>query len=353
MLGESATHGDGHTLALKVALVERLIDRCGFDSVFFEASHYEFINLHRQLRLGQPVSVEQVSAAVGGLWEFNQEFQPLPPFLLAKAKAGQVFLGGMDDQLGQRGQDYANNEMVIELTNLLPQPERQPCSLALHKRIYNDYSDSSPYSKSDAAQIESCLSEINRANEVDKSADRQARGERKEMISAARRWIMRDFISDAEYVVNRDRSMFQNFEWLLRQRKRHKVIVWAATLHIAKQADPTWGDRTGTNFGSLVHHKYGDRVFSLGFSALAGSYKAVGRREVQLLPAAPPDSVEAQALRDKNSDSIYVGSAQLAAMGTAPGGFFRHSYQTLPWSTFLDGVLVFREEHPPIHASGK
>ncbi len=71
------------------------------------------------------------------------------------------------------------------------------------------------------------------------------------------------------------------------------------------------------------------------------------------MPAAPPDSAEAQALRGKNSDAIYVGPAQLAAMGTVPGAFFRHSYQTLSWSTFLDGVVVFREEHPPSPASAK
>lgn len=173
------------------------------------------------------------------------------------------------------------------------------------------------------------------------------------MISAARRWISRDFSSDAEYMVNRDRSMFQNFEWLLKQQpKRHKVIIWAATVHLAKQGDPTWADRTGTNFGSLVHQKYGNRAFSLGLSALAGSYRQPGGG-VREMPTAPVDSVEEQACRGNNSDAIYVGSGQLATMGTAPGAFFRHSYQTLSWSTFLDGFVVFREEHPPSHSRGK
>src|ERR1700759_1548298 len=138
MLGESATHGDGHTLAFKVALVERLIEQCGFNSVFFEASHYEFMNLNRRIRTGQTVTAPEVSSAAGGLWAFNQEFQPLTAFLLAKAQAGHMFLGGMDDQLGEMGQDYANVEMVTDLTNLLPQQERQDCRIALHQRIYND-----------------------------------------------------------------------------------------------------------------------------------------------------------------------------------------------------------------------
>ena len=132
MLGESATHGDGHTVAFKVALVERLVNECGFDSVFFEASHYEFINIARRFRTGQAVSADQVSSAVGGLWKFDREFQPLVPFLLTKAQAGQISLGGLDDQLDEMGQDYANVEMVTELTSFLPQQQRQDCSLALH-----------------------------------------------------------------------------------------------------------------------------------------------------------------------------------------------------------------------------
>jgi Erythromycin esterase homolog len=343
-LGESATHGDGHTLAFKVALVELLVDQCGFDGVFFEANHDEFIRLNERLRSGQAVTSEDLLTAVGGLWKFYREFQPLAPFLLDRAKTGRVFLGGIDDQLGQLGQDYANVEMVADLTNVLPQPERQKCSAALHKRIYSDYSGAAPYSKADRSQILTCLSEmqmVTTADKTDQGADRQ------EMISATQRWISRDFTSDAEYIVNRDRSMFQNFEWLQsRLPKQSKVIVWAATVHIAKQGDPTWGDRAGTNFGSFVHRKYGAHAYSLGFSALTGSYRQ-GRQDIREMPSVPSDSVEARALHDDRASASYVGPAQLSAMGTLPGAFFRHSYQILPWSHFLDGVVVFRAEHPP------
>lgn len=352
MLGESASHGDGHTLAFKVALVERLIDQCGFNSVFFEASHYEFIHLNRQLRAGQAVDAGGVLSAAGGLWEFNQEFQPLAPFLLAKAQVGSVFLGGMDDQLGQLGQNYANDEMVTELTNLLPQKERKGCQAALHKRIYNDYAEA-PYAEADRAQIESCLSAVRRANAADETGGSKEREERQEMISAAERWIKRDFSSDAAYKVNRDRSMLQNFEWLLKQQpERHKVILWAATVHLAKQGDPTWADRTGTNFGSFVHRKYGNRAFSLGFSALAGSFREPGQG-IREIPLAPVDSVEARAFGKNDSGAIYLGPPQLARMGTAPGAYFRHSYETLSWSTFLNGVVVFQKEHPPSRVNGK
>jgi erythromycin esterase-like protein len=347
MLGESATHGDGHTLAFKVALVERLVDQCGFDSVFFEANHDEFIHLNSRLRSGQAVTAEDLLSAVGGLWKFYREFQPLAPFLLTRAQTGRVFLGGIDDQLAQLGQNYANVEMVVELTDLLPQPERQSCSTALHKRVYYDYSDAAPYSKLDRSQIVTCLSEIQVASAADKSTSGEDREERLEMISATQRWVDRDFSSDAENIVNRDRSMFQNFEWLqARLPKRHKVIVWAATVHIAKQGDPTWGDRVGTNFGSFVHRKYGNHAYSLGFSALTGSYRQ-GKGNFSVMPSAPLDSVEVHALQDGRASASYVGPSQLAAAGAISGAFFRHSYQILSWSEFLDGVVVFRAEQPP------
>jgi erythromycin esterase-like protein len=347
MLGESLTHGDGHTVAFKGTLIERLIDQCGFDSVYFEASHYQFINLNQKLRIGGAVSTKDLLSAVGGLWELDQEFQPLASFLMSKAQSGQIFLGGLDDQLGQYGQDYANIELVSDLTKLLPLPERQDCSAALHKRIYSDYTNAAPYSESDRSRIDVCLTEIGRVASANDATAAKEMQELQEMISAAERWISRDFTLGPESIVNRDRSMFQDFEWLQNnQPKCHKVIVWAATVHIAKQADPTWGDRTGTNFGSFVRRKYGQNAFSLGFSALTGSYRQ-GSREMREMPNAPTESVEARALRGSDATASYVGPAQLAVMGTLPGAFFRHAYETLPWSTFLDGVVVFQSEHPP------
>ena len=68
--------------------------------------------------------------------------------------------------------------------------------------------------------------------------------------------------------------MFQDFEWLRQtDPRRHKVILWAATVHIAQHGDPTWGDRSGKNFGCYLHDEYGAKAFSLGFSAATGTYR--------------------------------------------------------------------------------
>lgn len=347
MLGEIATHGDGHTLAFKVALVEQLVDRCGFDAVFFEANQDEFIRLNERIQSGESVTPDDLLTAVGGLWKFYREFTPLAPFLLTRARSGKLFIGGLDDQLGQLGQNYANDEMIAGFTSLLPLAEQHSCNAALHLRIYYDYPADRPYSKPDQSELETCLAKVEVAAHADPSVTVRAKEDRLEMISATKRWVSREFSADGESMANRDRSMFQTFEWLQsRLPKKHKTIIWAATVHIAKQGDPTWGDRAGTNLGSFISRKYGNRASSLGFSAFAGSFRQ-GKGKFPPIPVSPAESVEAQALRGTSASAAYIGSKQLAAMGTRAGAFFIHSYQTLAWLDFLNGVVVFRTEWPP------
>jgi len=80
MLGESATHGDGHTEAFKVALVERLVNECGFDSVFFEASQYEFSKCS-ELR-----ATLRVPGKLASLWGLHIHFPAgsPPPYALSR-----------------------------------------------------------------------------------------------------------------------------------------------------------------------------------------------------------------------------------------------------------------------------
>ncbi len=341
MLGESATHGDGATEAFKVAVVERLVDECGFDGVYFEASHYEFLHIAERLRQHKVVSAEEVSGAVGGLWKFDAEFQPLVPFLLEKAVAGKVSLGGIDDQLGEMGQDWANVGMVANLTEVLPEAEGKACGAAMHRRIYSEDYEGDGYSKADRVEITGCLRGVRRVYE-----GRPGAGNWVEMIDAIQRWVERDPLPGAQQIVARDRSMFRDFEWLQRETPRpHKVIVWTATVHGAKVGDPTWGDKTGANFGALVHQEYGAGAFTLGFSALGGRYRA--GREVKEQPVAPADSLERQAMGDGDAEAVYVGAGRLKAMGVVPGAVFMHSYEALDWETYVDGVVVFREERVP------
>src|SRR4051812_36858613 len=84
MLGENGYHGDGRTVAFKAALIRILVRRCRFNAVFFEASHYDFIEISRRLRVGEPVSADMVSSSIGQIWNRDEELSPLIPFLLTE-----------------------------------------------------------------------------------------------------------------------------------------------------------------------------------------------------------------------------------------------------------------------------
>ncbi len=339
LLGEGANHGDGNTEQFKVALVDKLIRQCGFTVIFFEASHYEFLNLERARKSRQRIGEAQIAAAVGGLWRFDLEFQPLLPVLADGLNDGALRLGGLDDQLGGFGQDFSNKLLGEDLTLGMAPDRRSACREAIHHRVYQDYPPERPYSANDKDALLLCLTQ----------AEQTARdNEQRQMLRSLGRWIGRDLLDDAEMVRERDRSMFENFRWLSTRLPRSaKIIVWGATIHLAKDASATPYFPASGNLGSRVRAMYGKAAYALGFSALEGAYR-VGGRDQRQLPAAPAGSLEVQtiAAADADQDAVYVGPGRLARFGRISAAAFRHEYQRTDWSLALDGIVVFRRERP-------
>jgi len=345
LLGE-ATHGDGHSDAFKVALVERLVTQCHFNAVFFEASHYEFLGFSEKLRDRETVDQSMVADAIGGLWKFDREVQPLIPFLFDAAKARRVVLGGLDGQLGSLEARYANDAMPAELTNYLKGDRRRECREVLRRRIYWDYPNG-PYSSSDRAQILQCTAEISRTLDAASGPDTATRADQRSMIRNIEAFTRADALDSAEFIVARDKAMYDNFIWLTRGLpKGSKIIVWSATAHIAKNsaADTAYA-RTG-NFGSYVHRDYGARAFALGFSAASGEYR-YARKNNRPLVAPPSPSLEASAVKSTDDPTAYLGPARLKALGRLPGAAFSHAFENNAWAASLDGIIVFGREYPP------
>jgi len=78
--------------------VNRLIERYGFDAVYFESSAYDFYDLNRSLAAGTSAR-EQVADAIGGLWSTSKAIDPLGGYPYTQASAGRIRLatlgGGM------------------------------------------------------------------------------------------------------------------------------------------------------------------------------------------------------------------------------------------------------------------
>lgn len=100
------------------------------------------------------------------------------------------------------------------------------------------------------------------------------------------------------------------------------------------------------SFGSYVRREFKSRAFALGFSAYSGSYAMTGQ-PVRPLSVAPGDSLEARAFAGRESDTAYLSLKELGKLGSIPARPLGSSFKTAQWREVLDGMLIFREEHPP------
>jgi erythromycin esterase-like protein len=347
LLGENGYHGDGRTMAFKGLLIQELVRRCHFNAVFFEASHYDFVEISRRLRVGEPVTADMVSSAIGAKWNGDVEMQPLIPFLLTEAQAGRVVLGGLDDQVGSRGAFYSNDRMPAELAGYVVPSRQGPCQTLLHQRIHRGYPGTTPRSEPDYARLRACLAEMRVGIQGARMRDRAHRAELLDMVANIERNIARDFQAPPPLVIGRDHSMFLNLRWLVaRLPSRPKIIIWTANAHAARNSSIDLAFRGGPNLGSRVREIYGARSFALAFTAGAGSFRwGNGSRPI---PVALPDSLEAGALGGHNADAVYLGPARLAGMGQIMGAAGDgHQFVLAPWSRIYDGIIVMRSERPP------
>lgn len=348
LIGESPVHGFGKTLEFKVQLVRHLIDQCHFNAVFFESGIYDFLNIQEQAKSGHDATDSMIAAAIGGIWA-NKEVQPLIPFLQEKVTNGRVYLGGLDDQLG-RG-SWAQKEMPAALAAYLPRGQKARCLGILQKQMLWQYTSDAPYGPQDKARILACLDSIG-AQLGETSAP--GRTDALAMIGSLKRRFDRDFQNvppgmdaDTLWWNERDRSMHLNFRWLLTQLPPHsKVIIWAATVHVAKELSTVPGEEDRVPLGFYIHRDFGSRAFALGFSAYSGSYAMVGQ-PVRPLSPAPQNSLEGRSFAGDDGNTVYLSRSELRKIGPIAARPLGTNLTTARWDQVLDGLVIFRREHAP------
>lgn len=340
LLGE-ATHADGHTNAFKVALVQQLVTKCHYKAALFEGSYYEFESIARARREGKSVTPDMVGAAVGGLWKFEREFQPLLPFLAREVTSGRLALGGIDFQTGGFEQPFANDALPAELTSYLDGDRRTQCRQAIGGRIYGGYVQSKQ------AELLQCVADISRAITSSGGTDAKLRDEQNGMLANIKTFFEVDPADSPSLTRARDRAMFDIFRSLKdRLPPRSKVIVWGHSAHMAKDATSFSRFAAVKNFGSYMHKAYGERAFSVGFTAYGGSFRW-SRQDNRPLPPVPQGSVEASAFAKPGTETAFLGPGQLRQIGVTQSAVDFHEYRSANWANVLDGIVVFRTEYPP------
>ncbi|MBG8553114.1 erythromycin esterase family protein [Hymenobacter guriensis] len=384
-LGEQM-HEDGTTLALKVDLVRYLHDSLGFTVLAFEADMYGVDKAGRNIQAGQPaLPALQACLYNKRIWSGTAEFQPLGAYL--DAHRG-LHVTGFDSNLQS---EYTEYLAVPELREFLRQDRRTPWPEAefypiaevlgellnggdfkqlrthpadsvhlarwFHKarKSLTSIAKNQPAQAPQAAFWRQWLKSIGAAMEADKEAFRGHRPPK-------------------DY---RDALMADNLLFLTRQFPGEKIIVWAASSHIANsyaalseptslseeyarrmraQHPPEPGSEedapslreTLAGFvpmGQALKAQLGGAVYSIGFTAYGGTYGNQAMPNSLSAVLTPPKGSLEQAFEDRG---CLLGFVDLRA--SADAAFYASPLGYLPllgrWKQVFDGMLFTRDMRP-------
>ncbi|MBT9393056.1 erythromycin esterase family protein [Hymenobacter sp. NST-14] len=385
-LGEQ-THVDGTTIDVKVDLIRYLHDSLGFTVLAFEADMYGTDRAGRDIEAGQPaLPALQACLYNRRIWSGTAEFQPLATYLDAHRA---LRVTGFDCNLQS---ELTEDRALPELREFVRQdrrtrwrePDFYPAAEMLGELLNGGDFRQLRTHPADSVKLARWFQRVGQS--LTAIAARQPA-----LASRAAFWQQWLASTRALMEVNkeafrgkkprpdfRDKLMADNLLALTRQFSDQKIIVWAASSHIANdhtflpeatplsedyarrmqaQHPPAPGSEEDTvrlvrddlagfvSMGFWVKQALGPQYYAIGFTAYAGTYGSADRpAELMRVLAPPPASLE-QAFENQGCRLGFVDlrAGPDAEYYAAPLGY-------LPllgrWQHLFDGMLFTRDMRP-------
>ncbi|MCX6173911.1 MAG: erythromycin esterase family protein [Ignavibacteriales bacterium] len=290
LLGEQS-HGDGTTFLMKTRLIKFLIKEMGFDVILFESGLFDCRKIDEFIKNGVP-AIQAIRKGVFPIWNKSEQFQPLVEVI--EKYRNELHIGGFDCQFtGEASKEFYLNDFekylkseTVDTSNFsnwpntkailkniseerFIKPKPQPPTIDLQtdflKNIQQIITTLQPLSNDSTPDdtkfwIQMLESSLQQTKSIWQSYGIKDMG----MIPIETRII-------------RDIQMGKNLIWQANNNyPNKKIIVWAATFHIARNlpsieviGNPKMYEGIVT-MGDVAWETLGNQLYAIGFTAYQG-----------------------------------------------------------------------------------
>ena len=288
MLGEQS-HGEGTTYETKIKLIKYLHEELGFDILAFESGFYDVDKAWQMIEEGEHVR-DAMGKSIFYIWSTTKDLIPLADYLeKTKSSNKPLKLYGFDSQFSAK---YSKGQFLDDLGEYIRKVNPSILASNNWKRFseriellitfeFKKIKKNNP--EQDLAFIQNLIDEINKIKPD----------------SESKFWIQtlkstQAYLSDASTKTEfRDKQMADNLIWIKEQNPNSKIICWGATSHFlynstkVRMKSPIIQLLGGNSYkkyimmGHYVKEHYGEKVFTIGFTAFQGKYGLDYRKKIK------------------------------------------------------------------------